>query len=259
MGGGFLSWLSPLAPRFYSIASAPGAPNTTLQTDGCTLSIIYKLVQYKCLTHQHFGVATRYLSGLRVGDVVKAEIKSNPNFKLPSDMSTPIIMVGAGTGLAPFISFMQQRIQDAQNALISEDLDGMAFNDMPNSMLKSALNPARNMLFWGDAYQHTDCVKCADLHGWVAAKELAWFAAFSRDQAKKIYVQDVLWQQRELVWQQWQNGAVLYVCGSQTTMAKAVEQTWRAILQSLGGLSQMDADQAWLNAKRQKRIQLDVY
>jgi sulfite reductase (NADPH) flavoprotein alpha-component len=230
-----------------------------LQTDGCTLSIIYKLVQYKCLTHQHFGVATRYLSGLRVGDVVKAEIKSNPNFKLPSDMSTPIIMVGAGTGLAPFISFMQQRIQDAQNALISEDLDGMAFNDMPNSMLKSALNPARNMLFWGDAYQHTDCVKCADLHGWVAAKELAWFAAFSRDQAKKIYVQDVLWQQRELVWQQWQNGAVLYVCGSQTTMAKAVEQTWRAILQSLGGLSQMDADQAWLNAKRQKRIQLDVY
>lgn len=247
MGVAFLSWLSPLAPRYYSIASVP-LKTVTQATN--TVSIIYKLVEFSGLTHTHFGAATHYLSALRPGEVLHAELKTNPNFKLPIDPKQPIIMVGAGTGLAPFIGFMQQRLSQMMDLNVDSD---QAWCDA------LSLETSHNLLFWGEVSAQTHCLKCHDLNAWVEAGQLRWFAAFSRDQAHKVYVQDRLWQQRELLWQQWQKGAVLYVCGAQTTMAKAVEQTWCAIMQNLGGLSSEQADQAWLDAKRQKRIQLDVY
>jgi sulfite reductase (NADPH) flavoprotein alpha-component len=259
LGLEFLNWMSPLAPRYYSIASAPNGVGLSGYLSGSVtqeINLIYKLVQFtpavSSLTapRQHFGVATRCLSLLSVGDVVQADVKPNRNFKLPSNERLPIIMIGAGTGIAPFIGFMQQRVAQMSHLTMQD----VKFEDD-----QAWLNASHNVLFWGEASAQTHCLKCHDLRTWEAAGQLQWFAAFSRDQAHKVYVQDCLWQQRALVWQQWQKGAVVYVCGAQATMAKAVEQTWSAIMQSLGGLSQAQADQAWLDAKAQKRIQLDVY
>lgn len=229
-GVDFLTLLAPLAPRYYSIASAPVAV-------GEQVHLLVKQVVYPGPAPDkrlHYGVASYAVSQLVAGDEVHAQIKSNPTFKLPEDPATPIIMIGAGTGLAPFIGFMQQRTQQAAGG--------------------------ENVLFFGETHRTCAFLFERELSVWQAQGKLQLHCAFSRDQAHKCYVQHRLWEQREAMWARMRDeGAVLYLCGSQFGLAQAVTATWLQILQTLGGYDEVGAQQQWQAWRESRRVQLDVY
>jgi len=228
-GVNFLTLLSPLAPRYYSIASAPDSNNT--------VSLLYRKVAYQANGRQRFGVASSMLANVTAGQELEVEFKSNPTFKLPQSISSPIIMIGSGAGLAPFIGFMKQR---SKQALESED-NGVS------------------VLFFGETYQATNCLLCNQLEAWQSQGVLQTYYAFSRDQAEKLYVQDRIKQNQEMIWQLINEGAHLYICGSQTTMAESVKQTLLNIFEELGDLDALAADTYWHQLRKQKRLQMDVY
>lgn len=244
----FLNLLSPLAPRYYSIASAPDESNS--------VSILYRKVDYLALERQRFGVASCMLAEIEEGQQLDIEFKNNPTFKLPQDPKTAVIMIGSGTGLAPFIGFMQQR---ALSELVSfGDATGKA-QDKTTNKTTGLVKPALNYLFFGETYKETNCLFCSQLEAWQEQGILQTYFAFSRDQAEKIYVQDQINQQRELVWNLLNQQAHLYICGSQTTMAESVKETLLTIFEELGGLDAQSADDYWHELRKQKRLQMDVY
>lgn len=222
LGVEFLSWLSPLAPRYYSIASA----------DSHQVQILFKALNYHYAGRDKAGVASNFLAQLPQGALVDAELKANPLFKLPENPQTPIIMVGAGTGLAPFLGFIQQRQK------------------------QSATD---NILFFGETERANACLCCQQLLKAEAEGELMLFMEFSRDQAVKRYVQDAMREQKPLLWQKWQDGAVLYICGSQKTLAPAVEKLWQQWLTEELNLSEIEAAQQWQALRKERRIKMDVY
>lgn len=229
MGVDFLKLLSPLAPRYYSIASAPDANNF--------VSILYKKVEYISHGRERFGVTSSVLSDAKAGQEFDVEFKSNPTFKLPDEASTAVIMIGAGTGLAPFIGFIQQRIKETQ-----------------------AGKPlGENLLFFGETYRETNCLFCDDLNAWQSKGMLEVFYAFSRDQATKEYVQHQLEKQSLRIWSLLNENAQIYICGSQKTMAESVKLTMLNIFATHGNLDSEGAEQFWQNLRKQKRLQLDVY
>ena len=225
LGLEFFNFLSPLAPRYYSIASAP--------INAAEVSILYKAVQYKTNNRMRYGVASSMLQYAKPDEVLQVELKSNPTFKLPKNSGTPIIMVGAGTGLAPFIGFMQSREQD--------ELSGEA------------------ILFFGETHQKTNCLFCDEFKHWQERGLVECFYAFSRDQADKIYVQQRIVEQAEKVWALVNRGAHFYICGSQTQLAESVKQTMLDLFQSQGAMSAEDSQEFWLALRREKRLQMDVY
>jgi len=229
LGLEFLAFLSPLAPRYYSIASAP--------INASEVSILYKAVQYKTNQRMRYGVTSSLLENCKKDDVLKVELKSNPTFKLPKNSETPIIMVGAGTGLAPFIGFMQSREQSARLG----ELTGEA------------------LLFFGETHQKTNCLFCDEFKRWQTQGLVDCYYAFSRDQANKVYVQQRIVEQAEKVWTLMNSGAHFYICGSQTQLAESVKQTMLELFQSQGAMSEDDAQQFWSALKREKRLQMDVY
>ncbi|QKI88400.1 NADP oxidoreductase [Thiomicrorhabdus xiamenensis] len=223
MGIEFLDWLAPLAPRYYSIASASDK----------TVQVLFKAVRYRFNDREKSGVASNFLAGLSCGDLIEAEFKENPMFKLPDDPLTPIVMFGAGTGLAPFLGFMQQRVQQA--------------------------NGGDNLLFFGETEKAHACLCCDQLEEWKAAGRLDLFLAFSRDQADKRYVQHLMQEQKEKLWALWEAGAVIYICGSQQHLAPALEALWQKWFMEELGLDASAALALWQQSRKQKRIQLDVY
>ena len=225
----FLELLSPLAPRYYSIASAPDKSNS--------VSILYKKVQYQNQGRQRFGVASCVSADAKEEMSFEVEFKSNPTFKLPNDLATPIIMIGAGTGLAPFIGFMQQR-----------ELESRVNKDC-----------AENLLFFGETYQTTNCLFCDELDRWQSAGLVTVFYAFSRDQKEKQYVQHQIEKQSLRIWTLLNDGAHIYICGSQKTMAASVKETILNIFEKQGGLDSEAADAFWHTLRKQKRLQMDVY
>ncbi|GKT12770.1 MAG: sulfite reductase (NADPH) flavoprotein alpha-component [Thiomicrorhabdus sp.] len=221
MGVEFLGLLSPLAPRYYSIASQADATGE--------VSLVYKQVVYEREGRIRQGVASRYLSALSVGKTIEGEFKNNAMFKLPEDPQTPIIMVGAGTGIAPFIGFMQQRAEQATSG--------------------------KNLLFFGETNRIHSFLFEDELMQWQQEGKLQLFTAFSRDQAEKEYVQDVIRQQKIVIQSQIEQGGVIYICGSQIRLAAAVEQALTEILSECG----LDESMSWQALKESRRIQMDVY
>jgi len=221
LGAEFLSWLSPLAPRYYSIASA----------ESQQVKILFKALNYHYAGRDKSGVASNYLAQLPIDAVVEGELKTNPLFKLPENPQTPIIMVGAGTGLAPFLGFIDARQRQQAD---------------------------QNILFFGETEKANACLCCEQLQAAQAKGDLQLFMEFSRDQAEKRYVQDAMREQKALLWQKWQDGAVLYVCGSQKTLAPAVESLWQQWLAEERG-SEQEVAQIWQSLRKERRIQFDVY
>lgn len=233
LGLEFISLLSPLGPRYYSIASARPAV-------GNTVHLLIKLVTYftpeePSITEprRHFGVASYHVSQLQTADQLACEIKTNPTFKLPLDSSTPIIMIGAGTGIAPYIGFIQQRVADKACG--------------------------QNTLFFGETHQACSFLFGDYLQACESTDQLSLWTAFSRDQAEKIYVQDVMLQQAEMLWQQVEQGAYIYICGDQHSLAKAVESTWLEIIMRFEAVDLEGAQTLWRSWRKQRRLQLDVY
>ncbi|MFO1488028.1 MAG: sulfite reductase subunit alpha [Verrucomicrobiota bacterium] len=224
----FVKLLKRLTPRLYSISSSPKAhPGEVHLTVGA--------VRYETHGRERKGVASTFLAD-RVGDAdyVKVFVQPSHGFKPPSDGATPIIMVGPGTGIAPFRAFLEER--------------------------KATGAPGRNWLFFGDQRRTTDFLYEEILTAWQAEKFLTRLdLAFSRDQAEKIYVQHRMLEHAGELWRWLQDGAHFYVCGDASRMAKDVDAALQQVAVSAGGLSADAAADYVKQLKSDKRYQRDVY
>ncbi len=219
--------LRPLQPRLYSIASSLSAT-----PDEAHLTV--STVQYSLYRIPRVGVASGYLGGLTDEDTVPVYISENDHFRLPDD-DTKIIMVGAGTGVAPYRAFLQER--EATGAT------------------------GESWLFFGERNFRTDFLYQVEWQDWLKNGTLTRLdVAFSREARKpKTYVQNKLWQQGAEVYDWLQDGAVFYVCGDANAMAPDVHATLRDIVAEHGGLSAEAAEEYLSELKREHRYKLDVY
>lgn len=223
-----VSALRKLTPRLYSIASSQAEVDEEVHL---TLGI----VEYEYDGEVRQGGASSFLGQrLQEGESVKVFIENNNNFKLPQDDNAPLIMIGPGTGIAPFRSFIQER--DNRGA------------------------QGKNWLFFGDRTFTQDFLYQVEWQKYLKSGLLTQLdVAFSRDQHEKVYVQHRILENAEQVWQWLQNGAYVYVCGDATRMAKDVNDALVAVAKEQGGLNQQQAEEFINELRKAKRYQRDVY
>ena len=224
----FVGTLRTLQPRLYSIASSlaanPGAVHITVGA-----------VRYDSHGRSRRGVASTYLADVaREGETVPVYIEANRNFKLPADTNAPVIMIGPGTGIAPFRAFMEER----------QALDA----------------PGKNWLFFGERNFRTDFLYQREWQRYVKDGALTRIdLAFSRDTDDKVYVQDRMRAQGKELYAWLQEGAYLYVCGDADRMARDVNTTLIDVVAAHGGLAPDAAADYVKTLQREKRYQRDVY
>ncbi|MFV8451726.1 assimilatory sulfite reductase (NADPH) flavoprotein subunit [Vibrio campbellii] len=220
--------LRRLTPRLYSIASS----QTEVDEE---VHLTVGLVEYDKGDEKRYGGASGFLAQrLEEGGEVKVFVEHNNNFKLPQDDNTPIIMVGPGTGIAPFRSFIQER--DNRGA------------------------EGKNWLFFGDRTFTQDFLYQVEWQKYLKSGLLTRLdVAFSRDQAEKVYVQHRILENAEQVWQWIQDGAYIYVCGDATRMAKDVHDALVFVAEQQGKLSREEAEAFINDLRKAKRYQRDVY
>ncbi|ANS84333.1 Assimilatory sulfite reductase (NADPH) [Vibrio scophthalmi] len=220
--------LRRLTPRLYSIASAQSEVDEEVH-------LTVGVVEYQQGEETRFGGASSYLSHrLEEGGEVKVFIENNNNFKLPQDDNTPVIMIGPGTGIAPFRSFIQERD--------NRDAEG------------------KNWLFFGDRTFTQDFLYQVEWQKYLKSGVLSQLdVAFSRDQQDKVYVQHRLLENGQQLWQWIEEGAYLYVCGDATRMAKDVHEALIEVVQEHGKLSKEKAEEFITTLRKEKRYQRDVY
>jgi sulfite reductase (NADPH) flavoprotein alpha-component len=220
--------LRPLPSRAYSIASSLLAhPEEVHLTVGA--------VRYEAHGRRKHGVASSFLADrVAVGDEVKVYVQHNEYFKLPAEAGTDIIMVGAGTGIAPFRAFVEERVE-----------------------LGSA---GRSWLLFGNPHFTTDFLYQAEWQQHLKRGGLSKLdVAFSRDQAAKVYVQDRLLENSRDVFGWLENGAHFYVCGDKTRLGHAVQAALVQVVQKEARLSPEDATAYVKNLRKQRRYLEDVY
>ncbi|HHF3086031.1 TPA: assimilatory sulfite reductase (NADPH) flavoprotein subunit [Vibrio diabolicus] len=223
-----ISLLRRLTPRLYSIASSQEEVDEEVH-------LTVALVEYEQNDEKRYGGASSFLAQrLEEGDEVKVFVEHNNNFKLPEDDSTPIIMVGPGTGIAPFRSFIQERE--------NRDAEG------------------KNWLFFGDRTFTQDFLYQVEWQKYLKSGVLSRLdVAFSRDQVEKVYVQHRILENAAQVWQWIQEGAYIYVCGDATRMAKDVHDALVIVAEQEGKMPRDDAEQFINDLRKAKRYQRDVY
>ena len=220
--------LRPLTPRLYSIASSQAENETEVH-------ITVGAVRFEIDGRQRGGGASTWLADrIEEDGEIRVFIEHNDNFRLPANPETPVIMIGPGTGIAPFRSFMQQR-----------DNDGAG---------------GKNWLFFGNPHFTDDFLYQVEWQkyvkdGLLTHIDLAW----SRDQAEKVYVQDKIRAKGAEVWSWLQEGAHLYVCGDANRMAKDVEQALLDVVVEHGGMDRETADEFLSELRIERRYQRDVY
>lgn len=224
-----VSLLGPLLPRFYSISSSQGSVGEEVH---CTIAH----VAYEVNGKKRVGVCSDFLCKSLVDREEKVNVYIQPtkDFILPTDPTTPIIMVGPGTGVAPFLAFMQERA-------------------------KQVGATSKNWLFFGEREKQHDFYYEEYWKGLVQEGKLRLDTAFSRDQAEKEYVQHKMWQNRKELWQYLQEGAKLYVCGDANKMAKDVDATLHNIACEEAGMSIDEARAYYSLLRKEKRYLRDVY
>lgn len=220
--------LRPLPARSYSIASS-------LKLAPDEAHLLVAPVRYHSLDRDRRGVASTFLvDRRRPGDVARVFLKPNRHFRLPADMETPIVMIGPGTGVAPFRAFLQER--EAVGAR------------------------GRSWLFFCDRNFTHDFLYQLDWQAWLKDGVLSRMdVAFSRDQSAKVYVQHRMWERRADLWAWLQDGARLYVCGDEKQMAKDVDAMLRHIAADQGGLGEDAAADFVAGLARDGRYLRDVY
>lgn len=217
-----------LTPRMYSIASSQ-----LLHTDA--VHTIVRVVRYDAHGRKRQGLCSGHL-GERAdaGSKIPVFLHSNNNFRLPEDPATPILMIGPGTGIAPFRAFLEHR--------------------------KALGQKGENWLFFGEQRSATDFLYKDDLLRMQAEGVLTRMdTAFSRDQAQKIYVQDRMRENAKDLYAWLERGAYFYVCGDAERMAKDVETALLEIIGSESGGGPERANEYLAEMKKQKRYQRDVY
>jgi sulfite reductase (NADPH) flavoprotein alpha-component len=227
----FLAQLSPIPPRLYSIASAPAAHPGEVH-------LCVAIVRYETHGRKKSGLATGFLADhAKLNERnIPVYVQESKSFRLPADGARDIIMVGPGTGIAPFRAFLEQRA-----------LDGAT---------------GRNWLFFGEQRRATDFLYGDEFLAWQKQSRLYRLdLAFSRDQPHKIYVQHRMKEQARELWAWLQGGAYFYVCGDAHRMAKDVHQALIDIAQEQGGLA-AEAAAEYINGtlmRTERRYLRDVY
>ena len=221
--------LRPLTPRLYSIASAQSEVEEEVHL---TVGVV-RYPQEDGTVRS--GGASSYLADRLAEDAeVRVFVEHNDNFRLPANPDTPVIMVGPGTGIAPFRAFMQER--EAQGA------------------------EGKNWLFFGNPHFTQDFLYQVEWQRYVKSGLLSKISlAFSRDQANKIYVQDRLREAGLELYQWLEAGAHIYVCGDANQMAKDVQEALLDVISDHGHKSREEAEEYLSELRRAKRYQRDVY
>jgi sulfite reductase (NADPH) flavoprotein alpha-component len=222
-----VTMLRRMTPRLYSIASSQ-----SVNPEEAHLTV--DVVRYQAFGSSRQGAASTYLAGRTDEDQVNIFIESNPRFRLPADADAPIVMVGPGTGVAPFRAFVEER---------------------------SALSArGKNWLFFGAQHFSSDFLYQLEWLRHLKRGALTKLdVAFSRDQAHKIYVQHRLLEHSRDVYAWLEEGAYFYVCGDANHMAKAVHETLIEIVSKEGSMSSDKAAQYVKDMKQARRYQRDVY
>ncbi|GAB1764994.1 assimilatory sulfite reductase (NADPH) flavoprotein subunit [Priestia sp. TRN 1309] len=224
----FVAILRKMPARLYSIASSLSAnPDEVHLTIGA--------VRYEAHGRERKGVCSVLCSErLQPGDTIPVYLQSNKNFKLPQNQETPIIMVGPGTGVAPFRSFMQEREETGAKG--------------------------KSWMFFGDQHFVTDFLYQTEWQKWLKDGVLTKMdVAFSRDTEEKVYVQNRMREHSKELFQWLEEGASFYVCGDKTNMARDVHNTLVEIVETEGKMSREEAEAYLAEMKKQKRYQRDVY
>ncbi|WP_312633156.1 NADPH-dependent assimilatory sulfite reductase flavoprotein subunit [Pseudescherichia sp.] len=220
--------LRPLTPRLYSIASSQAEVESEVH-------VTVGVVRYDVEGRARTGGASGFLADRVEEDgEIRVFIEHNDNFRLPANPETPVIMIGPGTGIAPFRAFMQQRAADEA--------------------------PGKNWLIFGNPHFTEDFLYQVEWQRYVKEGvlnriDLAW----SRDQREKIYVQDKLREQGAELWRWINEGAHIYVCGDATRMARDVEQALLEVIAEFGGMDTETADEYLSELRVERRYQRDVY
>ncbi|MDQ4709124.1 assimilatory sulfite reductase (NADPH) flavoprotein subunit [Bacillus subtilis] len=224
----FVSILRKMPARLYSIASSLSAnPDEVHLTIGA--------VRYDAHGRERKGVCSILCAErLQPGDTLPVYVQHNQNFKLPKDPETPIIMVGPGTGVAPFRSFMQEREETGA--------EGKAW------------------MFFGDQHFVTDFLYQTEWQNWLKDGVLTKMdVAFSRDTEEKVYVQHRMLEHSAELFEWLQEGAAVYICGDEKHMAHDVHNTLLEIIEKEGNMSREEAEAYLADMQQQKRYQRDVY
>ena len=224
----FLALLRKLGPRLYSISSSPKA-----HPDEVHLTVAR--VEYEAHGRNRFGVCSAYLSDRVYPEgEVKVFLQTAKHFKLPTDLNTPVIMVGPGTGIAPFRAFLEER--------------------------RATEAPGLNWLFFGNPHKKDDFLYRDELEAMIDDGTLHRLdTAWSRDQETKIYVQDRMREAGAELWKWLNEGAHFYVCGDAKRMAKDVDDALHAVIAEHGSMNENEAAAFVGEMKKSKRYQRDVY
>ncbi len=221
-----LGILNPIAPRLYTVASAPAAHSDEMH-------ITVALDKFTVNGEERLGVCSGFLRDIKANDRLSFFVQKNKRFKLPG-AEKDIIMIGPGTGIAAFRSFIAER--DASGAT------------------------GQNWLFFGEQHFASDFLYQTDIQGWLETGALTKVnVAFSRDQAEKVYVQHKIAKHGQEFYQWLQNGAYLYICGSKEPMSIEVEQTILAVIETYGGKTKKEAAQYLSQMEEEGRYSKDVY
>ncbi|WP_328785706.1 bifunctional nitrate reductase/sulfite reductase flavoprotein subunit alpha [Streptomyces canus] len=220
--------LGRLQPRLYSISSSP-------LTDPHLVSLTVSVVRYENLHGRpRQGVCSPFLADAAADTPVPVHVQRSPHFRPPADSGTPMVMVGPGTGVAPFVGFLEQR--------------------------RALGHRGPNWLFFGEQHKATDFYYEEELTGLLADGTLARLdTAFSRDQRAKVYVQDRMREHGPLLWSWLQDGAHFYVCGDASRMANDVDRALRDIAVLHGGLDEAGAAAYVKQLATDKRYVRDIY
>ncbi|TMV49161.1 assimilatory sulfite reductase (NADPH) flavoprotein subunit [Paenibacillus mesophilus] len=226
--GEFVSILRKMPARLYSIASSPKANPDEVH-------VTVRTVRYEAHGRSRYGVCSVQLAErVSQGDTLPVYIQHNSNFKLPESPDTPIIMIGPGTGVAPFRAFLGERQETGAEG--------------------------KSWLFYGDQHFSTDFLYQVEWQRWLKEGVLTRMdVAFSRDTDKKVYVQHRMLEKSRELYEWIKEGACVYVCGDEKKMAHDVHAALATILEQEGGLSPEEAAEYLIRMQQQKRYQRDVY
>jgi sulfite reductase (NADPH) flavoprotein alpha-component len=224
---GFVKLLKKLVPRLYSIASSIKAhPNQ--------VHLTVAIVRYEAYGRKRKGVCSNFLAETAEKSSIPVFMHSNKNFRPPTDNNKPMIMVGPGTGIAPFRAFLEER--------------------------KAIGAKGKNWLFFGDQRKASDFLYQEEFEAMLKEGSLTKLdLAFSRDQANKIYVQNRIIEQAKDLYAWLQEGASFFVCGDASRMAKDVDDALHKVIEQQGGISADAAKEYVQKLKTEKRYQRDVY
>jgi sulfite reductase (NADPH) flavoprotein alpha-component len=224
----FVRVLRKLPPRLYSIASS-------YQANPEEVDVLIAALRYSSHNRDRAGICSGYCADrVRAGDQIPIYVHSNPNFRMPSDSNAPMIMVGPGTGVAPFRAFLQQREEVAARG--------------------------KNWLFFGDRRFRTDFLCQVEWLRWVRSGLLTHMnVAFSRDRQEKAYVQQRMFEHSNEIFAWLEEGAYFYVCGNERQMAPDVHAALETIVHREGGRSPEQAKAYVADLQQSGRYQRDVY